>query len=500
MSAARLWTSSRAAAAAVAAPARVRNFTTSRTTLQASKVSALEFQLSTEDAVYRARLAALEQLLPTIKGRWGGIGFAVSQALGLGWMTDSEESVMRIVSSRAMYYPTWVVDAMWKVKCRGDNGEATASFISTNSAFPGNSWRPMDSLPIRAPPPRLPSTPERAPSIITSADEPMTYAPFSKERHLHPEVDIDGQISILPFNISPLCLPDLCKSADLRSSMVDLLSQGPALHINRRFTILPGVEIQVANLDDQRSENKSAMLRMEWDTLQLDMLACYPVMLPMHLVQFRYDAHGEKDRRATVALAAWDPSLLTYALQCDEQPGWVFKGDTSWLDVDMLDFDPRVPISPSVLDPQAKDATESSDARIIDLMAQQTQMQSVFEGRVHELMENANWSFCESWQREQPSSSDSAEARAGLGSHITWDDARIRPYAVDIEANRRYIALTTEEMFSARLLEGIAKDQQRGADLSHVQTYHQGQLLSGMYSTMLLIPQASKPFRCFVTD
>ena len=71
------------------ARARSRCFSTS-TCLHKSKVSALEFQLSTKDAVYRARLAALEQLLPSIKGRWGGVSFAVMQALGLGWLTDSE--------------------------------------------------------------------------------------------------------------------------------------------------------------------------------------------------------------------------------------------------------------------------------------------------------------------------------------------------------------------------------------------------------------------------
>ena len=93
------------------ARARSRCFSTS-TCLHKSKVSALEFQLSTKDAVYRARLAALEQLLPSIKGRWGGVSFAVMQALGLGWLTDSEESLMRFVRARATYVPRWVIDAI----------------------------------------------------------------------------------------------------------------------------------------------------------------------------------------------------------------------------------------------------------------------------------------------------------------------------------------------------------------------------------------------------
>ena len=284
-----------------------RNFSSSCLRLsQPAKVAALDFKISSDDAVYRARLAALEQLLPTIKGRWGGVGFAVSQAFGLGWMTEPEDSVMRHVSTRAMYYPIWVVDAICRVSCRGDNGEAEAQFISTNSACPGNSWKPMDTLPIRAPPPRMTDTPSSQESVITPGDAPMVYQSFSRARHLKPDVKITGDINILPFNISPLSLPHIFKSADLRSSIVDMLSEGPVLHINHRFTILPGVEIQVANLNETKNDGSQANLRFDWDSLKFDMLACYPVMLPIHLVRFHYDAHGEKNREATVALGAWD--------------------------------------------------------------------------------------------------------------------------------------------------------------------------------------------------
>jgi len=294
-------------------PSVSRNFSSSTLSMSHPvKVAALDFKIGSEDAVYRARLAALEQLLPTIKGRWGGVGFAVSQAFGLGWMTEPEESVMRHVSTRAMYYPIWVVDAMCRVSCRGDNGEAQAQFITTNSAFPGNSWKPMDTLPIRAPPPRMEDTPESHESVITPADAPMVYQSFSRARQLKPDVKITGHINILPFNISPLSLPDIFKSAGLRNSIVDMLSEGPALQINHRFTILPGVEIQVANLNEAKNDGSQANLRFDWDSLKFDMLACYPVMLPIHLVRFHYDAHGEKDREATVALGAWDEGMFWF--------------------------------------------------------------------------------------------------------------------------------------------------------------------------------------------
>ncbi|WFD48597.1 hypothetical protein GLX27_003267 [Malassezia furfur] len=96
----------------------LRALSTSARAARTSRVSALDFQLGTKDAVHRARLGALEQLLPTIKGRWGGIAFAVSQALGLGWMTESEEDVMRFESAQALYYPIWVRRAPAYPDCR----------------------------------------------------------------------------------------------------------------------------------------------------------------------------------------------------------------------------------------------------------------------------------------------------------------------------------------------------------------------------------------------
>ncbi|WFD27313.1 hypothetical protein MNAN1_002309 [Malassezia nana] len=405
----------------------------------------------------------------------------MSQAFGFGWMTDSEESVMRHVSNRAMYYPIWVVDAMCRVACRGDNGEAEARFISTSSAFPGNSWKPMDTLPIRAPPPRTADTPSFEGSVITPSDMPMLYRPFSRVRHMEPDVSMKGGIHILPFNISPLSLPHLFKKADLRNSIVDMLSEGPALHINRRFTILPGVEIQVANLNEAKSGDSQANLRFDWDSLEFDMLACYPVMLPIHLVQFHYDAHGEKDREATVALGAWDEGLLSYALRCDEKDSWMFKGEASWLDLDMVDFNPHIPIAPSTLDPHSKASTETSDARIVDLMAQQSQMQAVFEHRAEQLIEHADWHSCEQWECDHAPSETSEESSAGLGRMIDWGNVHVRPYYEGVEENRRYIALSTEVLFSSRFIEGIDKDIAEGRDVSQVQAVYKNELLTGTF-------------------
>lgn len=337
----------------------------------------------------------------------------------------------------------------------------------------------MDTLPLRPPPVLVSEMEERPDAVVKNGDEPMHYVPFDAQRHLHPKVDVNGKISVLPFNMSPRSLPDIFRHADLRSLMVDMLAEGPPLHINRRFQVLPGVEIQVAKMNEQPDSDANAMVRLERDSLDVDLMACYPVLLPVHLVRFRYDANGEKDKLATVALGAWDERLLVYALYCDEQPNWVAKQPPSWLNIDMLDFDPHVPVAQSVLDPNAGEGEmEHSEARIVDLMAQQSQMQNIFESRAEELIDEADWTTCTQWESTQAPADATPEADAGLGE-IDWNAHNIRPMYDGVTENRQYIALAGEALFSARLLESVERDRSEGRDTSNVHTIHNGNLVTG---------------------
>ena len=164
-----------------------RGFHGSRSTARDSRVAALDFRISRQDAIYRARLAALEQLLPLIKGRWGAAWFAVMHSLGLGALADSEDSVMHFESARAVYLPVWAVDAIWKVRCSGDAGSAKATFVTTSSTFPGNGWKPMDTVPLYPPPPANAEGSEETSNVIsgiTGQDDPAEYAPFLSLIHI----------------------------------------------------------------------------------------------------------------------------------------------------------------------------------------------------------------------------------------------------------------------------------------------------------------------------
>ena len=93
-------------------------------------------------------------------------------------------------------------------------GVHTDAVVSTNSAFPGNAYKPLDTLPLRPPPLRTPAMEQVPMPLIKGADAPMPYAAFESARHLHPDVDVDGKISVLPFNVSPRSLPAMLQHAD----------------------------------------------------------------------------------------------------------------------------------------------------------------------------------------------------------------------------------------------------------------------------------------------
>jgi len=460
-----------------------RGFHGSRSTARDSRVAALDFRISRQDAIYRARLAALEQLLPLIKGRWGAAWFAVMHSLGLGALADSEDSVMHFESARAVYLPVWAVDAIWKVRCSGDAGSAKATFVTTSSTFPGNGWKPMDTVPLYPPPPANAEGSEETSNVIsgiTGQDDPAEYAPFSAERHLHPDesLGLDDGITVLPFTISPRSLPAALQEASLRDLLVNMASDGPELQINKRFRVLPGIEIQVANMETRDDVGTNATVRIDRGSVELEMLACYPVLLPIHLVQFRYVPPGSDPQRATVALGAWGANLLAYAMRTPAGTGWLTKhGFESALDLDIVDFAPHVPTSGS----GGSQGGSKTDTRVVDLLAQQSHYQAVFEHRAQELLENADWTFSEAWERTaaEQSGVKSPEQQAGLGN-LDWDAKELRFYSEEeLEANRTYAALYGEELFAARLLESVEKSLRTGADPAQLSTMHQGRLITG---------------------
>lgn len=265
----------------------------------APRVSALDFRMSTQAAVRRARLVAIESLLPSIIGRWQSIALLLAQTATSGLFDSVESRLMRFERAQAVYLPMWSIDAVWSLDCSGKRA-STASFATSGSAMPGNAWSMLRSLPLRPPPHR---TTGHSDALVTGPMDPATYAPFSRELHLRPEVEIDGDISVVPFDISPLQIAHALRASASNSLTLKLESQSNL----KRFTLFPGVEIEVQTQGVRgESDTRNTSLRFAGDSLSIDMLSCAPVLLPVHLVSFRYDANGERDLRATVALGAWD--------------------------------------------------------------------------------------------------------------------------------------------------------------------------------------------------
>lgn len=130
----------------------------------------------------------------------------------------------------------------------------------------------MTSLLLR-PPSELPSDP--------STLEPVSaWAPFNKSLHLSPrEVHIPDGITLLPFSVSPLLLPDLIRNA--HPAKMTLPTTSPTKrgrHVVGPFEII--VERESEDVEDDTGPN----IRFDPSSLDVDCFATYPMLIPIHVV------------------------------------------------------------------------------------------------------------------------------------------------------------------------------------------------------------------------
>lgn len=394
----------------------------------AARVSALDFRMSTEAAVRRARLVAIEELLPSIVGRWQSLALLLAQTATSGLFDRLEARLMRFERAQAVYVPMWSIDAVWTLACSGQRA-ARASFATHGSAMPGNAWSALRTLPLR-PPPHRPGAESDA--LVTGAADPAEYAPYDPARHLHPEADV-GAISVVPFDLSPLGVPELIR----RASPADLAVRLEAEANTKRFSILPGVQVEVRT--ESMSDSGTHTLRFAGDSLDIDMFACFPVLVPVHLVSFRYDAHGERDLRATVAIGAWDERLLAFSLKRTPDAPWRRRGHAPWLLLRMLDLDP-LPL------PHAELADIDRVAREVSRSVQR-------------LADRADWAAC-------------------AHAPDAWDSPHVRSLAADGPAADAYASASVGALYTqlmTRMMESEAREN--GHDALRIEL--DGRILSG---------------------
>lgn len=254
----------------------------------------------------RARVFAISKSKNSLWGTF--ILYPLSSLLkyifGFPGLANYLEAPARVERFEAVYLPYWVIDTNFTIQAKGAGVDKTAeaSFCSINSRMPGFDWQPMRSLPL-APP---------------SADE-ASYEVF-EEAHLNGPARAQAEVAehkldwdepegsegqrklprratLLPFAVSPLSAPALLHDAD-----------AAPLEIKVPRIMAVTEEEMKAGESDMFEPPKPDRIRFVGETLDLDMLAVYPVLLPAYVTRFKpvEDENGEKQEPLIVVQGAWE--------------------------------------------------------------------------------------------------------------------------------------------------------------------------------------------------
>lgn len=323
-----------------------------------SKVEVVPFRVPSKAAKeYLTTLAKIE-IMPRVMSKWSIIKHQLLSLIGLKSVSSTnDDDIVKLRRMTALYLPVWIVDASFEMKCRGNDGRADSNFIITSARFPGHSWKPMDSLPMIPPPPydmiptkelqKDPNYAGEAPKEAWNNLGLVDYIPY--ESHLKSKNDlkvkIDGGIpDPLPFTISPLFLPNMLRT------QLELKDLTFAPDLAAGFQ-LPGADkhglgLTIALVNEAGEQIKTPPVRFEPDTLKLDMMAAYPILMPLHLAEFSYKDQDDRKQFITMVLGAWDSNGLQFCMkEKDEDWRWSFS---EHFKIDKLDLYPRAPIKTSL--------------------------------------------------------------------------------------------------------------------------------------------------------
>lgn len=211
-----------------------------------SKVRAYPFALSPEEAIIQMSLSMSMYCVGLGRGFWSSLGARIFPGLGF-------QPVLP-VRIKALYIPAWFVDAEfvargWLSKTPG--GQATERRLSASfeqSYMPGVVYQPLSSFSLRSP-------------ALAKAET----TPFSdKLRRQH-----GSDVICLPFELTPFHLADAVQSLSYQQVTV------------------------------------SDRLRIKLSTVKTDMMAAYPVLIPIYLAEYEVLGINNEVHKFTAILEAW---------------------------------------------------------------------------------------------------------------------------------------------------------------------------------------------------
>lgn len=451
--------------------------------------------------------------MPRVMSRWSVIKHQLLSLIGIKSMSDPDGEIVKLERMTALYLPTWIVDASFEIKCRGNDGRAEANIVTTSSRFPGHSWKPMDSMPMVPPAPYdMVPTQDLQKDPNYSADTPkakwdnLSMVDYeSYESHLRRKGESDVKIKggipdPLPFTISPLCLPDMLRQQlELKdATFTPDLAAGFELPGGN----FHGLGLTMALVNEEGDPIKAPPVRFEPDTFKLDMIACYPILMPLHMAEYSYvdEAEGAK-HNITMVLGAWDTNGLQFCMkEKDEDWKWSFM-KTEPLQVDLMDMFPRSPIKTSLnemfeqerekeraqrrkkfaqqkaeagdggplksmqeweaeydrMDAERQKAFRSDlKSRMLEKVRSELPIKVAVEQRSLEMLERADWIM---WERDEREAFEMRTSSSAPNTQSMAADEKDR-YA-------RFTALATKAPTEPRPFQWLSEEQDRTLELDH---------------------------------
>ncbi|EPQ30735.1 uncharacterized protein PFL1_01636 [Pseudozyma flocculosa PF-1] len=330
-----------------------------------AKVEVLPFRVGTEEARQFLHAFTAGGVLQHHRSWYEHLKLHYALTIGGETAQEVRERVVTFEKISALYLPIWMVNASVELRCRGENGRAEVTLLTTKSRFPGNSWGPMTTMPMYPDyPSDAPVSPDQPQQTLDPAQRNyqlmMDYELYDPEKHLHPKgVEIEGGIPPpLPFNISPLHLPELLRK-DLAPEDRTIEGEIPREDLEEELG-----RTGRAWSNYKTGNPKLSPVHFEPETLKTHMLAAYPLLIPIHLAECSFiDKEGER-QRVTHALGAWDKQMHTFASLFHKDGVWRRTGsDRHPFSIQTTDLFPRLPIRNPFQQHFSKERAAAEDER-----------------------------------------------------------------------------------------------------------------------------------------
>ncbi|KDN46103.1 hypothetical protein K437DRAFT_268188 [Tilletiaria anomala UBC 951] len=419
-----------------------------------------------------------------------------------------EEEIVKLEKITSFFAPIWIIDAIVKVKAKGSKGTAETTFVFEHSRMPAHAWKDIDLMPLTAiNEDFLFATAARAGESEETARNHSHYELFDPDIHLKPKgiALASGAALELPFAVSPLHLPSLLKNASLQALTISVATptlNQPVMKVplpltqGKKYAMVATFPKDLGEIEQDADGEK---IRFDAASLEVEMMAAYPIQLPIHMAEWSYkDQDGEK-QSFLIAMNAHDITGLQIC-RSDKTRKWLVSTVKAGpAQLKGVDFFPEPPFDvlkneneQAAIDGEVKEGLKGNNGddpgctenqlkhimlkKIIDMTGSLglTGFNALL--KASKLLESANWNSVkrlerEGWQnrvatmiKTQSDSAESVPTMAPNGSHIDWCSPHVQRYSHNSWPNRVYSRAVLRHLDQRRIMIGMEQSSGAGSE------------------------------------